>query len=62
MKKRIANGLELVLLLVTFILLWLPTLEVHYVKVSSPLLVTTFALGLVRRGNVYTIIFLSANL
>lgn len=60
MKKRIANGLELVLLLVTFILLWLPTLEVHYVKVSSPLLVTTFALGLVRRGNVYTIIFLYA--
>lgn len=60
MKKRIANGLELLLLLVSFIILWLPTLKVQHVDLIRDLPLDAYALGLVPRGNVYIIFFFYA--
>ena len=60
MKKKIANGLELFLLLVSFIMLWIPTLTVTIANYSGDVTATTHALGLLPRGNVYIIFFFYA--
>ena len=58
MKKKIANGLELILLIVSFILLWIPTLKVQYVVLLRELPLETYALALVEKGAAYGIIIL----
>lgn len=60
MKKKIANGLELLLLLVSFIILWLPTLTVTFANYSGDVTANTHVLGLLPRGNVYIIFFFYA--
>ena len=60
MKKKIANGLELFLLLVSFIILWLPTLTVTFANYSGDVTANTHAFGLMTRGSVYIIFFLYA--
>ena len=60
MKKKIANGLELLLLLVSFVILWLPTLTVTFANYSGDVTANAHALGLLPRGNVYIIFFFYA--
>lgn len=58
MKKKIANALEIILLIIALILLWLPTLGVQHVDTVSYLPVKTHVIGLAPRGNVYIICLL----
>lgn len=61
MKKKIANGLELLLMLVSFILLWLPTLKIGLAASNNTSLITDGSIiGFTERGRVYVIFFLYA--
>lgn len=60
MKKRIANGLELVLLLVSFVIMWIPCISVQYVELIRELPLETNVLGLVPDGSKYMLLFLYA--
>lgn len=60
MKKKIANGLELLFLLVSFIILWIPTLTVTFTNYSGDVTANTHALGLLIRWDVYVIFFFYA--
>ena len=61
MKKKIANGLELLLLFVSFILLTLPTLKIVLAASNNTsLAVDGSIIGFTERGQVYVIFFLYA--
>ena len=61
MKKKIANGLELLLLFVSFILLTLPTLKIVLAASNNTsLAVDGSIIGFTERGLVYVIFFLYA--
>lgn len=61
MKKKIANGLELLLLVISFILLTLPTLKINLAASNNAsLAVDGSIIGFTERGQVYVIFFLYA--
>ena len=50
MKKRIANGIELIFILVAFILLWIPCFEVQHVDMLRYMPIETSAAGIMKEN------------
>lgn len=55
MRKRIANGVELLLLLVSFVMLWLPLLQIQYVPLHREMPLEANVIGLAEKGFAYGI-------
>lgn len=50
MKKRIANGAELIFMLAAFILLWIPCFEIQHIDMLRDMPIETNAVGIMREN------------
>lgn len=55
MKKKIANGVELLLLVISFIMLWIPCIKIQYVEMLRDLPISTHAVGIMEKTNAYMV-------
>ena len=55
MKKRIANGVQLLFMLASFIMLWIPCIKIQDVDLIRDLPIETHAVGIMIKGNAYAL-------
>ena len=55
MKKRIANGIQLIFMLVAFIILWIPCIKIQYVDLIRDMPIKTHAIGIMDKGTAYAL-------
>ena len=60
MKKRIANGIQLILIISAFIVLWIPCIEIQHVDLIRYTPIKTHAIGVMDKGTAYVIFALFA--
>lgn len=53
MKKRIANGIQLIFMLVAFIILWIPCIKIQHVDLIRYVPIDTHAVGIMANGSAY---------
>lgn len=55
MKKKVANAVELILLIVSFIMLWLPLISLQYTDLLRPMPITASVIGITTRRMAYAL-------
>lgn len=55
LKKRIANGIQLIFMIASFVILWIPCIKIQYVDLIRDMPIDTHAIGIMPKGNVYAL-------